>query len=194
MEVPLSLVPISTRGSGINSKFESKIIGLKTTNFIALIGLSKLFVQRAQCSELSCPIMLQYISNFEIHIERVPSFLLFPKYLYKKWFYSSRVRNPVFWVGVKCVSHYSMTSSVLIQRSETQCVSKTSLFTQAGLPSQVRPTRPRSQVLYMCSIFWLCGVESRDFSHAEKERTACKAEKIHKITTIFTQNNNLGPF
>ena len=44
MEVPLSLVPISTRGSGINSKFESKIIGLKTTNFIALIGLSKLFV------------------------------------------------------------------------------------------------------------------------------------------------------
>ena len=26
---------------------------------------------------------------------------------------------------------------------------------------------------------------------AEKDITACKAEKIHKITTIFTQNDNL---
>ena len=31
-------------------------------------------------------------------------------------------------------------------------------------------------------------VESRDFSLAEIERTACKAEQIHKETTIFTQN------
>jgi hypothetical protein len=31
------------------------------------------------------------------------------------------------------------------------------------------------------------GVESPDFSHADKERTACKAEQIHKMTTIFTQ-------
>ena len=30
-------------------------------------------------------------------------------------------------------------------------------------------------MLYMYSSFWLLGVESRDFSHAEKERTACKA-------------------
>ena len=43
-------------------------------------------------------------------------------------------------------------------------------------------------VLYMCSSFWLLGFESRDFSQAEKERTACKAEQIHKLTTIFTQN------
>ena len=43
-------------------------------------------------------------------------------------------------------------------------------------------------VLYMSSHFWLLGVESRDFSHAEEERTACKAEQIHKMTTIFTQN------
>jgi hypothetical protein len=43
-------------------------------------------------------------------------------------------------------------------------------------------------VLYMSSGFGLPGVESRDFSQAEKERTACKAEEIHKITTIFTQN------
>ena len=42
-------------------------------------------------------------------------------------------------------------------------------------------------VLYMSSSDWLLGVESRDFSYAEKERTACKAEQIYKMTTIFTQ-------
>ena len=49
-------------------------------------------------------------------------------------------------------------------------------------------------VLYMFSSFGLLGVESRDFSQTEKERTGCKAEQIHKMTTIFTQNDNLGPF
>ena len=48
----------------------------------------------------------------------------------------------------------------------------------------------------MCSsicalVFWLLGVESRGFSQAEKEVTACKAEEIHKMTTIFTQNQGL---
>ena len=38
----------------------------------------------------------------------------------------------------------------------------------------------------MSSSFWMLGVESRDFSHAEKERTACKAEQIHRMTIIFT--------
>ena len=47
-------------------------------------------------------------------------------------------------------------------------------------------------VLYMSSSFWLLPVESRDFSQAEKERTACKAEQIHKMTTIFTQNGPAG--
>ena len=41
----------------------------------------------------------------------------------------------------------------------------------------------------MSSSFWLLGVESRNFSNAEKERTACKAEQINKMTTIFTQND-----
>ena len=41
---------------------------------------------------------------------------------------------------------------------------------------------------YMSSSFWLMEVDSRDFSHAEKERTAHKAEQIHKLTTIFAQN------
>ena len=43
-------------------------------------------------------------------------------------------------------------------------------------------------VLNMSSTFWLLLVESRDFSQAEKERTACKAEQIRKMTTIFTQH------
>ena len=47
---------------------------------------------------------------------------------------------------------------------------------------------------YMSSSFWLLGIEPRDFSQAEKIRTACKAEQIHKMTTIFTPNDNLGPF
>ena len=46
----------------------------------------------------------------------------------------------------------------------------------------------------MASSFCLLGVESRDFFHAEKERSAYKTEKIHKMTTVFTQNDNLGPF
>ena len=38
-------------------------------------------------------------------------------------------------------------------------------------------------VLYMSSSFWLLRVESGDFSQAEKERTAGKAEQIHKTMT-----------
>ena len=40
----------------------------------------------------------------------------------------------------------------------------------------------------MSSSFWLLAVRSRDLSQPEKEITACKAEQIHKMTTIFTQN------
>ena len=43
-------------------------------------------------------------------------------------------------------------------------------------------------LLYMSSSFWQLEVESRDFYHAEKEKTAWKAEQIPKMTTIFTQN------
>ena len=46
----------------------------------------------------------------------------------------------------------------------------------------------QTKVLYMSSSFFLFGVETRDFSHAEKERTACKAGQIYKTTTILTQN------
>ena len=46
----------------------------------------------------------------------------------------------------------------------------------------------------MSSSFLQLAVGSRDLSQAEKEITLCKAEQIHKMTTIFTQNDNLGPF
>jgi hypothetical protein len=46
----------------------------------------------------------------------------------------------------------------------------------------------------MWSSFWLLGVESRDFSQAEKETSACKVVQIHKITSIVGQNDNLGLF
>ena len=38
-------------------------------------------------------------------------------------------------------------------------------------------------VLYMYSCFWLLGVESRDFSHAEKKELS----KFTKITIIYSQ-------
>ena len=44
-------------------------------------------------------------------------------------------------------------------------------------------------VLYMSSSYWLLGVESLDFSKAEKEGTAGKAEQINKMTTDFTLND-----
>ena len=46
----------------------------------------------------------------------------------------------------------------------------------------------------MCSKKKILGVESCDFSQAEKEITACKAEQIHKMTLIFTQNDIQAPF
>jgi hypothetical protein len=55
-------------------------------------------------------------------------------------------------------------------------------------PSYEKMDQIRPVLLYMSSSFGLLGVESRDISHAEKETTACKAEQIHKMTSIFTQN------
>ena len=42
--------------------------------------------------------------------------------------------------------------------------------------------------VYMSSSFGLLTLESRDLSQAEKEITSCKAEQIHKLTSICTQN------
>ena len=46
----------------------------------------------------------------------------------------------------------------------------------------------------MSSSFWLLAPKSRDVFQAEKETAAGKVEQIHKMTSIFTQNKNLGPF
>ena len=46
----------------------------------------------------------------------------------------------------------------------------------------------------MFSSFGLLQVESRDFFKAEKERNACKAERIHKMTFILTQNGPMLSF
>ena len=40
----------------------------------------------------------------------------------------------------------------------------------------------------MCSKKKILALESRDLSQDEKEIPACKAEQIHKMTAIFTQN------
>ena len=44
----------------------------------------------------------------------------------------------------------------------------------------------------MCSKKEILGVESCDFSQDEIEITACKAEQIHKMTTIFTKKWSLA--
>ena len=46
----------------------------------------------------------------------------------------------------------------------------------------------------MSPSFGLLQVKSHDFPPARKERTACKAEQIHKMSTIFNQKDNLEPF
>ena len=46
----------------------------------------------------------------------------------------------------------------------------------------------------MCSSLLQLALGSRDLSQAEREITASKAEQKQKMTTIFTQNDNLGPF
>ena len=47
-----------------------------------------------------------------------------------------------------------------------------------------------TKMVYVFSSFWLLGVESRDFGHAKKERTAFKAEQINKMATNYTQNGH----
>ena len=49
-----------------------------------------------------------------------------------------------------------------------------------------------TKLLILCSKMKILWVESRDFSQAEKDITTCKAKQIHKMTPIFTQNNNLS--
>ena len=45
----------------------------------------------------------------------------------------------------------------------------------------------------MSSSFSCLDLGSHDLSQAENEITACKIKQIHKVTTIFGQNDNLKP-
>ena len=72
-------------------------------------------------------------------------------------------------------------------RFDVFLTSKASISKYVGYFLQFNTIVLQIKVLYMSSSFWLLRVESHDFSHAEKERTACKVEKIHKI---FTQKGS----
>ena len=56
--------------------------------------------------------------------------------------------------------------------------------------SSCSPGGGGSKVVYMCSSLLQLAVGSHDLSQAEKEITVCKADRIHKKTSIFTQNDN----
>ena len=66
------------------------------------------------------------------------------------------------------------------------------IYTLIAKSKKMKPCK--FKVLYMWSSFWLLEVESRNFSYNEKKRIAFKKVQIHKITTIFTQNDNLEQF
>ena len=51
-----------------------------------------------------------------------------------------------------------------------------------------------SGMVYMSSSFWLLAVESCDLPQTKKDITASKAEQIHKMTPIFTQNGHFCEF
>ena len=61
----------------------------------------------------------------------------------------------------------------------------------ASMAAAAAASSSSSQVVYMPPSFWLLAFESRDscdLFQAEKEITSCKAEQIHQMTFIFTQN------
>ena len=58
------------------------------------------------------------------------------------------------------------------------------------LPNQSFHKKP--QVIHMCYSLLQLAPRSHDLSQAEKKITL-KAEKIHKMTTILTQNDNCFP-
>ena len=92
---------------------------------------------------------------------------------------------PFFTVLVEfyCVLTFYIHGTLMIN-----CYSWTRTFADKWPSNPMSVSFEAPKVLYMSSSFWLLRVESRDFSYAEKERTACKDEQIHTMTTNFTQN------
>ena len=63
-------------------------------------------------------------------------------------------------------------------------------FTTIFCETDVKSKQTINGLIIMCFKKKILALES----HAEKKINACKAEQIPKMTTIFTQNDNQGPF
>ena len=77
------------------------------------------------------------------------------------------------WVHIAFQDKYILDAKIIGQALSILLVDEIAHFVDANWPltsfSREDPPNPSSKVLYMSSSFWLLGVESRDFSHAEKE-------------------------
>ena len=92
------------------------------------------------------------------------------------------------------IALYNKEPLVLINAMESYFKSTPpdcSLFSDDNYGIQIhKELMYQTKVVYMSFSFIQLAVESRDLSQAEIETTVCKAEQIHKMTTIFTQNDN----
>ena len=90
---------------------------------------------------------------------------------------------------VRCISACCLALGLCLNALPTNVTEMTSLQPKVYIMFiQKYDFSSCTKMVYVFSSFWLLGVESRDFGHAEKERTACKAEQINKMTTIVIQN------
>ena len=102
-------------------------------------------------------------------------------------------------VGKKLYASVAPTRmlSMAIQRGLAEPIAPSRC--QCWLQSSCRPQAKKApkeslKMLHMSSSFCWLGVESLDCSQAVKESTARKAEAIDKMTTSFTQKEDIGPF
>ena len=90
---------------------------------------------------------------------------------------------------VRCISACCLALGLCLNALPTNVTEMTSLQPKVYVMFiQKYDFSSCTKMVYSFSSFWLLGIESRDFGHAEKERTACKAEQINKMTIIVTQN------
>ena len=75
---------------------------------------------------------------------------------------------------------------------KTESRSELKARNELGIQNKIK--RQAIRVLYTGVGFWMLTVGSCDSSQSEKETISCKADKIHNMTTVFTQNYNLGSF
>ena len=85
-------------------------------------------------------------------------------------------------------AYYATASTSGFEKLTTSLLCYAASFFEQNLILSISKILWSLMLCYDLLCCWLLRVESCDFSQAEKERTACKAVKIHKMTTIFTQN------